>query len=301
MLRLDVQHEGWDHGHFLLPGDASDVVLAFEEVVDLRQQGHLADLVPGAIDVPCQIVGIPRDGPRGLHGISIQFQGPLGLQACHQLLLQLLLEVGCVLPAPVDSKRGRQALPQAFQERVPFVRRDHALLLVVFFEGSVGEWESFPTRPFRTIVVFLLPSVVTSFEPPRLLRIPHVWLRSTTTTLPRTCALLAASHACPLGSWRRCPAAAKLKWCEALSCVAESHFLPEALVEDASSTCEDVAFMSCETFASWCEWQTTNRADVRPYDDRKTCWGRGRGPGNTAGTRHTCWHAGCWHGQSKEW
>eukprot|EP00963_Diacronema_lutheri_P013520 scaffold2637_cov421-Pavlova_lutheri.AAC.7 len=185
MVRLDVQHERWDHGHLLLPGDAPDVVLALEEVVDLGQHGDLSDLVPGAVDVPGQIVRIPSNGPRRLQALAIHLNGPFLVQSGHQLLLEFLLEERCVLPAPVDSERGRKPLPEAFQERFPFLGRHHALVLVVFFEGGVGEWKPFPSRLF-------FASVVSTFEPPGFLRIPSVFSGPNASTPPRSRALLPA-------------------------------------------------------------------------------------------------------------
>lgn len=63
VVGLHVQQQRGDHGDGLLAGDGAGIILADDQLVDLLQDGQLAQLRAAECHVPAQRVRVPRQRP----------------------------------------------------------------------------------------------------------------------------------------------------------------------------------------------------------------------------------------------
>ena len=133
VVRLHVQQQGRDHRDRFLPGDRAHFVGADQELAQPAQVFAALQPVFGDVDLPRQAVRVPTQALRGLHLGVVLDDG--GEQLVHEPAPGALAE----LAAHVHAERQRQRRAERRHHRLPLLRRDHALRLVVRVELVVTQ------------------------------------------------------------------------------------------------------------------------------------------------------------------
>jgi len=89
VMRLHIQQQWRDHGNCLLTSDCASLVLPDDQLVNLLQKRQLAQLGAAESTLPCQLVGIPREGLWGLQQLTIHL--PQTWKIIRDLFVDLLL------------------------------------------------------------------------------------------------------------------------------------------------------------------------------------------------------------------